>query len=1177
MTAPDDAPHFLGFANRGVPAPPPDYPGEPSQFFFEVGRQHAAAVVDELIRQQRSPQFQLPYDLAEAERNFHPEAPFNFGHEHDNNAADYAIGFCDKMASDALYMRDIAELEHVQRIAIRLEYLARNLSANANVPLPEPFAADDLSREQEAERHFTGYAGRSVPIPPWDVLEVDEVAGMYGETGDFFREVGARHATAVIGDLLLQRRSPEFLLSYDFDDTVRNFRPQAPEHYGGEFDFNDRDYVSGFCRELVEEANRMREALEAEREGETYLPSYFRHESERFQGWSIRFRQRRGDLDPDEVLAIADQFDDLARTLSDNARVELPERLKEVDRRLEQEARDRVAVAELTAAIDAYCLHAAMPGLREDDGQAVRRDQLAAQVAILDTRNPHLLASLTEDRARVVHGIIPESATRRHLYSWPDPLPPAPAPDELSLRRLADTANELATRLLHPAVGEMSTDDAVDKVRLTDRINELHQQHPTLVDSLPPMQAGLVRDVVNVYAEARENAAQDAAVASTAQGRQRVDGSAADHPRDESPQPRLSPDAALARCLDQHGRFDFGTVRRLLGVNARQVPELMGDLIYWDPAGPTWRTAEEYLSGNVREKLAFATSVNPDAVRGDFTRKIEALSAVLPPELGPDEIQAQLGASWIPASDVRDFVAELLDDPDVVVEREDPELPWHVRPGSRERRLSEAATQQWGTERKNAYRLIESTLNAQPARVSTVDTGHRLDVEGTEQALRKQLEINDRFSTWVWEDPDRTARLTRDYNVTFNSHVQRRFDGSYLSFPGMAPEFLPALHQRDQIAQILASPTSLCTYTDPGERDTTMFAAALALKQRDLVSKPALLVKQGEAHRVAAAGVERFPGSRVLSITGDQMRDPVSRATMVSRCALGDWDAVVIDDAAFSQLPLRPTDHARLLEQDAEKLTSALNSGAEPRRLRRIEQQRDTLLAHAQLLRDTTTGLDDAFFSDTRLDFLLIDQPHWLTKRGQDTGVVGWPSTGAHKAEDLDLKVRLLRESNPERVMAVFTSGTSVNNHSELHALLRLLQPEFLAAAGLERPEEWTRTFVRQHHVVAPTPHAPDGAVHAAPISLINVPELHALWQHTTAPDLARPIVAQISIASNFVPVFNERAGAVEIVPVESIEDKHLRPPADQGPATSDHRHPPGTAGARHAAVTNQTGTGRSR
>jgi len=336
-----------------------------------------------------------------------------------------------------------------------------------------------------------------------------------------------------------------------------------------------------------------------------------------------------------------------------------------------------------------------------------------------------------------------------------------------------------------------------------------------------------------------------------------------------------TPAEAIRICLDTCGRLDLPAIGDLLGIPADKVPEQLAGLAYRDPAGARWVTAEEYLSGNVRAKLAAARAAGEAA-------NVAALEGVQPADLSPEQIRAKLGASWIPPDDIRVFAAELLGyQPEISY------LPvtaqWEIKI---DRSLTDtaSATDEWGTGRADGYRLLELALNGRAPviydEVTRPDGGESRVKNQAETMLaeEKQRALSARFAEWAWEDPERGDRLCAEYNRRFNSVVLRRYDGSHLTFPGLTAEFTPYPHQLDMVHRIVSSASTLCPYPVGTGKTPIMFLAARKLKELGLAAKPLIVVPNHLLEQTAREGKRLFPAARILMAARDDLADAQSVA-----------------------------------------------------------------------------------------------------------------------------------------------------------------------------------------------------------------------------------------------------------------------------------------------------------
>ena len=540
-----------------------------------------------------------------------------------------------------------------------------------------------------------------------------------------------------------------------------------------------------------------------------------------------------------------------------------------------------------------------------------------------------------------------------------------------------------------------------------------------------------------------------------------------------------SPGEAIRVCLDTRGRLDLAVIADLLQLPADRVPEALQGLAYLDPQSGEWVTAEEYLSGNVRDKLKAARTAASPAGDTDPLRwasHVTALEEVQPADLGPEEIRAKLGAPWIPPGDVQAFAADTLGYAPAVTY-----LPvtahWEVK-AERGSADTAAATEEWGTGRIDGYRLLELAVNGRAPviydTVSTPDGETRVRNQAeTMLAEEKQRALAARFAEWAWEDPARTDRLCAEYNRRFNSVVLRRYDGSHLTFPGMADGFTPYPHQRDMVHRILSSPACLCPYPVGTGKTPTMFMAARKLKELGLVSKPLIIVPNHLLEQTAREGKRLFPSARILMAAREDLDGAQARKLFAARCATGDWDAVVMTHSAFTAIPVHPATEAAHLTDLAARYRQALTAepGGGSRTVKRLAKMIDTFETRARTLLDHRTD-DGVYFEHLGADFLLVDESHYFKNLGLPVRTDGFSVAASKRATDLDMKLGLLRERGG-RTAALFTGTPVSNSLLEMYVLHHYLHPQRLEELGLHSADAWAATFVEFQTSVEVTP---DGA-----------------------------------------------------------------------------------------------------
>jgi N12 class adenine-specific DNA methylase len=562
-----------------------------------------------------------------------------------------------------------------------------------------------------------------------------------------------------------------------------------------------------------------------------------------------------------------------------------------------------------------------------------------------------------------------------------------------------------------------------------------------------------------------------------------------------------TPAEAIRLCLDARGSLDLDLIGRLLGIPASGVPERLGELAYLDPASGDWVTAEEYLSGNVRAKLhaarqaASAASGADDA--GRWLASVGALERVQPADLEPGEIRARPGAPWIPPADVRDFAEAILGHPpDVTCLRLTAQ--WEVKARA-DLTDTPAATEEWGTGRIDGYRLLELTLNGRAPIVydviETPDGEARIRNQAeTILAEDKQRAMAERFAEWAWEDPGRCDRLCAEYNRRFNSVVPRRYDGSHLTFPGLADGFTPYPHQLDMVHRIVSSAAALCPYPVGTGKTPTMFMAARKLRELGMARKPLIIVPNHLLEQTAAEGKRLFPAARILMAAREDLASAQGRKLFAARCATGDWDAVVMTHSAFTAIPVHPATEADHLSELACRYRQALAAApdAGKRGVKQMAKMVDAFETRARHLLDHRTD-DGVWFEHLGVDFLMVDEAHYFKNLGVPVRTDGFAVTASKRATDLNMKLGLLRQRGT-RTAALFTGTPVSNSLLEMYVLQHYLQPDRLAETGLDSADAWAATFVEFQTAVEVTPDGSGFRMKRRPVRFENVPELLTLF-----------------------------------------------------------------------------------
>ncbi|MGI8808932.1 MAG: DEAD/DEAH box helicase family protein, partial [Acidimicrobiales bacterium] len=578
------------------------------------------------------------------------------------------------------------------------------------------------------------------------------------------------------------------------------------------------------------------------------------------------------------------------------------------------------------------------------------------------------------------------------------------------------------------------------------------------------------------------------------------------------PVARLGVDSApeaVAVCLDEAGSLDLGRIAELLGVDEDAARAELKGLAWDEPESGQLVPASRYLSGNVRSKLETARAAAADDPR--WEANVAALAAVLPRQLEPGEITAGLGAPWVPPGDVEAFCDDVLG-ASVEIERVAALGRWTVvlRAG---RRGSVSLSSEWGTARADAVTLLDASLNQRLHTVTDpTDDGRRVRNDAETLAARdKQDALGARFSSWVWEEPQRASRLAERYNELFNSVVIPAHDGSHLSLPGLAESFRPHPHQRDAVARILTDGRALLAHAVGAGKTATMVMAAMELRRLGLAAKPAVVVPNHMLDQFSREWLQLYPTAKVLIADRDRLSKE-RRKEFVARCATGDWDAVIFTQAGFGRLPLGRDLLAGYLGEELARSREALSESQSGKSLsvKRLERRIAQLEETYQRLMAAENKDDGVHWTETGVDYIFCDEGHLYKNRRVDSAIEGMANPGSQRAQDLDAKLWALRRANGPRVVTFATATPVANSIAELWTMQSYLQPDVLAEVDLAPFDSWAATFGR---TVTALELAPDGGSYRMKTRFArfqNIPELLTLYRQVadvrTAEDLNLPV-----------------------------------------------------------------------
>ena len=553
---------------------------------------------------------------------------------------------------------------------------------------------------------------------------------------------------------------------------------------------------------------------------------------------------------------------------------------------------------------------------------------------------------------------------------------------------------------------------------------------------------------------------------------------------------------ALAVVLNERGRVDLDHIAELLHCDRDQVLDQLGDTVFQDPADRSWQTADAYLSGPVRTKLAATEAAA--ALDPNFERNVRALQDVQPAPLRPSDITARLGAPWIPAADVVAFVKEKMD-AEIRIHHM-PELgSWTVE--ARQLAYRAAGTSEWGTSRRHAGELLADALNSRVPQIFDTfkDVGGErrvLNVVDTEAAREKLQKIKSEFERWVWTDPDRTDRLAGVYNERFNNLAPRKFDGSHLQLPGASAAFTLYAHQKRGIWRIIADGATYLAHAVGAGKTMTMAAAIMEQRRLGLIAKAMLVVPGHCLAQAAREFLALYPNARIL-VADETNFTKDKRARFLSRAATATWDAIIITHAAFKFIGVPSAFEQQMIQDELQLFEELLTRvEAEDRVSRkRLERLKEGLEERLQAL---ATRKDDLLtISEIGVDQIVVDEAQEFRKLSFATNMStlkGIDPNGSQRAWDLYVKSRFIETKNPGRAL-VLASGTPITNTlGEMFSIQRLLGHDALHERGLHEFDAWASCF---GETVTELEIQPSGKYKPVSrfASFVNVPELIAMFR----------------------------------------------------------------------------------
>ena len=518
---------------------------------------------------------------------------------------------------------------------------------------------------------------------------------------------------------------------------------------------------------------------------------------------------------------------------------------------------------------------------------------------------------------------------------------------------------------------------------------------------------------------------------------------------------------ALAVVLNERGHVDLDHIAELLHAQVAEVIDELGQAIFRDPSSGTWQTADAYLSGSVRTKLVAAEAAA--ALDPAFARNVAALKTVQPADLRPSDITARLGAPWIPAADIVAFVREAMD-ADIAIHHTPALACWTVN--ARQLGWSAAGTTEWGTHRRDAGQLLSDALNSSiPQIFDTVkdgDTERRvLNTVETEAAKEKLQKIKTAFQNWIWSDPDRTDRLARLYNDTFNNIAPRAFNGDHLQLPGACSALSLYGHQKRVIWRIISSGSTYVAHAVGAGKTMAIAAAIMEQRRLGLINKAMLVVPGHCLAQAAREFLALYPNARIL-VADETNFTLAKRHHFLSRAATANWDAIIITHSAFRFIAVPSVFEAQMIQDELELYEDLLTKVDRDDRLsrKRIERMKE---GHKERLEALSTRKDDLLtIAEIGVDQIIVDEAQEFRKLSFATNMStlkGVDPNGSQRAWDLFVKSRFVDTKNPGRAL-VLASGTPITNTlGEMFTMQRLMDHAALSQRGLHEFDAWASTF----------------------------------------------------------------------------------------------------------------------
>ena len=626
---------------------------------------------------------------------------------------------------------------------------------------------------------------------------------------------------------------------------------------------------------------------------------------------------------------------------------------------------------------------------------------------------------------------------------------------------------------------------------------------------------------------------------------------------------------ALAVSLAEKAAIDFEYMSELSGKDKDTLIDELTGIIFKNPLSEEWETADAYLSGNVRKKLEAAETFAKNEPM--YAVNVEALKRVQPRELDASEIEVRIGATWIEPRFIEDFMREVFETPEHLLNRDvikiqysDVTGQWNVK-GKNADYGNALVNMTYGTSRRNAYQILEDSLNLKDSRVydTVIEDGKEkrvLNKKETTIAAQKQDAMREAFRDWVFRDMDRRNELVSKYNVLFNSTRPREYDGSHLKFPGMTPDIELKDYQKNAVAHVLYGNNTLLAHCVGAGKTFEMVAAAMESKRLGLCQKSLFVVPNHLTEQWASDFLRLYPGANILAATKKDFQ-PANRKKFCSRIATGDYDAVIIGHSQFEKIPLSAERQTAIIERQIAEITQSIEEikaeQGERYTIKQMEKMRKTLQTRLDKLNDTSRKDDVVTFEQLGVDRLFVDESHYYKNLFLHTkmrNVAGIAQSEAQKSSDMFAKCQYLDELTGGKGIT-FATGTPISNSmTELYTNMRYLQYDTLQRMGLGHFDSWASSFGETQTAIELAPEGTGYRAKTRFAKFYNLPELIALFKECA--DIQTPDMLNLPIPKaeyenvvlqpsehqkEMVTSLAERAEAVRDRRVEPHEDNMLK------------------------------------